>query len=94
METEPISELDMWGLTQTGDEPPPEVVDRVLNMPEVQRDYPAVYKRAMELKKKRADVLLFMHTCEHCGKLWDAGEKAAKCPQCGNWHVTMSSRIE
>jgi len=94
METEPINELDMWGLTKTGDEPPAEVVDAVLAMPEVKRDYPAVYKRALELKRQRGDVRLFIHACEHCGHQWECDEKAARCPKCGNWHLTMSSRIE
>jgi len=85
----------MWGMAETRTEPPPaEVVDAVLKMPEVEQDFPNVYAEALELKKKREDVLLFMHTCEHCGKFWECAGKAAQCPRCGNWHITMSSRIE
>jgi len=94
MDIEPINEMNMGGLTKTGEEPPAEVVDAVLKMPEVQRDYPAVYSEAMELQKQRDDILLFMHTCEHCGQFWECDEKAARCPGCGNWHVTMSSRLK
>ena len=44
----------MWGLSETKNEPPPaEVVNRVLTMPEVQRDFPDVYAEALELKKQR-----------------------------------------
>ena len=51
---EPINELDMWGMAETGDEPPAEVVDAVLKMPEVERDYPNVYAEAMEMQKQRS----------------------------------------
>ncbi len=54
MEIEPIDNLEQWGLSETKNEPPPaEVVDRVLAMPEVERDFPDVYAEALELKKQR-----------------------------------------
>ena len=65
-----------------------------LAIQEVERDYPKVYAKALELKKQRDDIRLFMHACEHCGKFWECGDKAARCPECGRWHLTMSSRLK
>ena len=42
-----------WGMAEVADfTPPPEVVEAVLEDPEIQLEYPEIYKKAQKLKRQ------------------------------------------
>lgn len=53
MEVTPIDNIDTWGLDEVESFVPPiEVIEAVLENPEVQIEYPEVFEQALRLKRE------------------------------------------